>query len=55
MDNLIKKIYFDIINQNDIMINNEKMNKTINIIKGAYRIFVIGMSSTNALSQILSL
>ncbi|UZQ29781.1 MAG: MurR/RpiR family transcriptional regulator [Spiroplasma phoeniceum] len=55
MDSLIKKKYFYILNQNNTMINNEKMNQTINSIKGAYRIFVIGMGSTNALSQTLAL
>ncbi|MBW3058169.1 MurR/RpiR family transcriptional regulator [Spiroplasma poulsonii] len=55
MESLMKKTYFDILNQNDTMINNDVMNQTINAIKGAYRIFVIGMGSTNALSQTLAL
>ncbi|WP_348736344.1 MurR/RpiR family transcriptional regulator [Spiroplasma endosymbiont of Ammophila pubescens] len=55
MESLMKKTYFDILNQNDTMIDNEKMNQTINAIKGVYRIFVIGLGSTNALSQTLVL
>ncbi len=37
---LMKKKDFDFLNKNDTMINNEKINKTINAIKVAYRILI---------------
>ncbi|AHI57723.1 hypothetical protein P344_01875 [Spiroplasma mirum ATCC 29335] len=55
MESLMKKNYFDIINQNDSMIKTELVEKTLEAIKGAYRIFVVGMGSTNALSTTLAL
>ncbi|AGM24814.1 MurR/RpiR family transcriptional regulator [Spiroplasma chrysopicola] len=55
MEQLMKKTYFDIINQNDTMIDNELVQQTVNAITGAYRIFVIGMGTTNSLSQTLAL
>ncbi len=37
----MKKTYFDILNQNDMMINNEKMNQTINGMATLFRTLFI--------------